>query len=427
MKTVFTNDMVAHVWAQQNQEYGRSNNGNFYFEGAALYSYGRHFTCARFTAGVVLFNTASYSVTTAQHMSLARRAASHYDGFGVENPDAETKAEHAENYKKLLAAYETTLDQAARARADSWKANQPQRAADHLNRYAKHFKLGKRAVIPPDAEALAERKRKLNTQAAKQAAETKKRNAEARKQYAEEIAAWRDSGRGDYAYPGPYWLKPTPADKQARDVKIWERTYAEDYRAGAWTWGMRDYVKHATQWDKEKRAEACAEIIVNYCAGAEIDLPKAIELTEAQRQARAEAVAPQCEQWANGAIDRLPHGAEPTEAQILQRHGAELAQWRACETRYISSAIPGAPFMRINGDNIETSQHASFPVADAVRAWPLIKRIKRAGKIWQRNGETIKLGHFQIDRIDASGNVRAGCHFVQWKEIEKVAAELGLS
>lgn len=79
MAQVFSNDMVAHVWAQQNQQSGRSNNGNFYFEGRTLYSYGGHFPVGIFAApgGPVFINADSYSVSTSKHQSYARRAVSH--------------------------------------------------------------------------------------------------------------------------------------------------------------------------------------------------------------------------------------------------------------------------------------------------------------------------------------------------------------
>lgn len=80
-RKVFANSMVAHVWAQQNQTEGRSSNGNFYFDGRALYSYGRHFPCAVFShwrdengRTIVLTNEGRYSVSTSRHMSDMRRA-----------------------------------------------------------------------------------------------------------------------------------------------------------------------------------------------------------------------------------------------------------------------------------------------------------------------------------------------------------------
>src|SRR5258708_2866708 len=70
-RKVFANGMVAHVWAQQTNEEGRSNNGNFYFRGDTIFSYGHHFPIARFSVDktVVWFTNATYSVSTSGHVS----------------------------------------------------------------------------------------------------------------------------------------------------------------------------------------------------------------------------------------------------------------------------------------------------------------------------------------------------------------------
>ena len=77
-QTVFSNSMVAHVWAQQRQQNGRSNNGNFYFEGRVLYSYGTHFPVGIFADDRTVFlNADSYSVSTSGHQADARSAVRH--------------------------------------------------------------------------------------------------------------------------------------------------------------------------------------------------------------------------------------------------------------------------------------------------------------------------------------------------------------
>lgn len=85
MAQVFSNDMVAHVWAQQRQQSGRSNNGNFYFEGRTLYSYGGHFPVGIFAApgGPVFMNADSYSVSTSRHQSEARAAVRHLETMSL--------------------------------------------------------------------------------------------------------------------------------------------------------------------------------------------------------------------------------------------------------------------------------------------------------------------------------------------------------
>lgn len=95
------------------------------------------------------------------------------------------------------------------------------------------------------------------------------------------------------------------------------------------------------------------------------------------------------------------------------------------------AALRNAPiqFLRLkqtDPDTIETSIGAEFPAAHAIRAWPLIRRIYKSGKCFKANGHTIKLGHFTIDRIDNNGTVYAGCHTVEYSEVERMAKILGL-
>lgn len=75
MKTVFNNAQTAHVWAQQTQDQGRSTNGNLFFRGKVIYSYGHHFPLAMFVPeyDIVLVNSDSYSVSTSKHQGYVRQ------------------------------------------------------------------------------------------------------------------------------------------------------------------------------------------------------------------------------------------------------------------------------------------------------------------------------------------------------------------
>lgn len=66
--------MVAHVWAQQNQPEGRSANGQFFFEGATIYSYNTRRPLGHFAGEFVFLNVESYSVTTSKHLGYVRSA-----------------------------------------------------------------------------------------------------------------------------------------------------------------------------------------------------------------------------------------------------------------------------------------------------------------------------------------------------------------
>jgi hypothetical protein len=124
MKHVYTNNELPHVWANNRHEVrsGRTGNGNFYFEGDTIYSYGSHFPIARFVevAGetVVLITRRSYSMTTSQHVSRVRQAVSHLPTVSCHSPSGSPR-EEMEAALKL--AGEAAI-KAPRARSDWRKA-----------------------------------------------------------------------------------------------------------------------------------------------------------------------------------------------------------------------------------------------------------------------------------------------------------------
>lgn len=81
-KQVFPRDEVAHLWAHKAQDSARDSSGSFFFTGSVIYSYGAHFAIAKILgddcgpalAGRVLWNTATYSNTTATHKGIAWQA-----------------------------------------------------------------------------------------------------------------------------------------------------------------------------------------------------------------------------------------------------------------------------------------------------------------------------------------------------------------
>ena len=65
----------AHAWAHQQTERGQAN--NLFFEGATIYSYGRHFPIATLDGPRVFFTTQGYSRSTGKHKNIVHSAVSH--------------------------------------------------------------------------------------------------------------------------------------------------------------------------------------------------------------------------------------------------------------------------------------------------------------------------------------------------------------
>jgi hypothetical protein len=78
-----------------------------------------------------------------------------------------------------------------------------------------------------------------------------------------------------------------------------------------------------------------------------------------------------------------------------------------------------------NGEYVvQTSHGAEVPLEDARRSFAFIKAIWNAGREWHRNGETHRVGSFDLTSI-ASDKVKVGCHEFQRFEIERFAAQEG--
>jgi hypothetical protein len=87
-------------------------------------------------------------------------------------------------------------------------------------------------------------------------------------------------------------------------------------------------------------------------------------------------------------------------------------------------------YLRVKGDDIETSRGVVFPVADAIKVYPLIKKIVEGENTndltFHIDSAKPKLGHFKIDMITYQGTVYAGCHVVEFDQIKACAEKLGL-
>lgn len=98
-------------------------------------------------------------------------------------------------------------------------------------------------------------------------------------------------------------------------------------------------------------------------------------------------------------------------------------QWRRGEYHhYLPYDLP--TMLRIEGHEVVTSRGARFPIVHAKRGLALVRAVIARGEDWRRNGKNCRLGHYQLDWIEANGTVHAGCHVVAWDEIERIASEI---
>lgn len=339
-KTVFDNWQAAHVWAQQEQEQGRSHNGNLWFQGPTIYSY--RTPIARvyrpWGGAVVLLTSESFSVTTTgKHMVAVRRAIGHY-GWPIVVPYIDWGHSTGRQRGPRLHS-----EEALHVANMAWLTENAASSIERIFSYKASQCFRSRG--PLDPHSMSEESLKLAVE------ETFRRARE----YATIFAV-------DF---------PTSV---ASELSERCSSVAEAFRA--------DLLKLSTPAAIAKRERALEK-------KREEELRK-----EAKRQA--------------------------TKADIL---GAWLAGDGA--------ALPGTDhagraYCRIAHDVLETSLGASVPLAHAIRVFRFVRECRAGGRTWRRNGQTLRVGHFQVDAIEADGSFRAGCHTFAWPEIARVAALLGL-
>ena len=90
-------------------------------------------------------------------------------------------------------------------------------------------------------------------------------------------------------------------------------------------------------------------------------------------------------------------------------------------------SIYGPIMLRLkDAETVETSKGATFPLSHAKLALHKIRQCVKNGTAWHRNGSEIRLATFHIDSINEQGTVKAGCHTVEYTEIERFAQSVGL-
>lgn len=153
VKVVYNTGEIAHLWAHQKVKEARNRQGNFYFFGDTIFSYGSHFPIAKIVTRdrkkVVLFTVREYSQMTAQHKWMVRDACKHMPVLMV--PCVTAK------HREVLAYYRDQCNEGIsyiRGAKAGFRAKQTvahvEQCVSMCNRYAKFFGLSSKLGPPAD-------------------------------------------------------------------------------------------------------------------------------------------------------------------------------------------------------------------------------------------------------------------------------------
>ena len=142
MKTVFNNSQLAHIYANQTQQTGRTPSGSFYFEGKTIYSYGGHFPIAKIVTNengleCMLFTYRTQSNTTGKQISIVGSATRQYKKIYCHTPSTN----HSSNFASWLQLAEHEATKLIKAKKPELYLNELSRLNSQVIEYAQFFDL----------------------------------------------------------------------------------------------------------------------------------------------------------------------------------------------------------------------------------------------------------------------------------------------
>ena len=109
------------------------------------------------------------------------------------------------------------------------------------------------------------------------------------------------------------------------------------------------------------------------------------------------------------------------KAEKIAEQAEALIKWRAGENVYHNFEVTA---LRVYGEEIQTSRGARIPLAEAVRAWPLLQKIALSGEAVRPSD--MRLGYYRVTQIDSKALI-VGCHNIPMAEVLNVASVLNLN
>jgi hypothetical protein len=360
--------MVEHVWAQRTQEHGRSANGNYSFDGDTLYSYST--PIAKFWQGTrgrtfALITSETFSVTTSgKHMPSA---------YNIPNVSGTFNVPFICGGRSGIAArlaYDASDKTLHQGNADFLAAALRNRGKElaRMHRTFWGIETADESIVEPRCNALR--------------------------------AMAKD---GYFAYSEAFGIR--------KGVKALTREL--DGMCESIRWAHEKYyspmqiakrAKHAAKRDEQREAAMFAYEAWNHDNGP---LPTTSQIRLLPWQAKS-------------TIER------ETSAELNEQARND---WLAGIGNAGGYGVFPYPMLRIkptDSDIVETSMRAEFPLAHAVKAFRLIRRVAERGEAWESNGHSLHVGHFTISRIGEDGTTYAGCHRIPWVEIERFARKIGI-
>lgn len=472
---------VSHLWANgatfQGIKAAQNNNGQFYYTGRTIWSYGRHFPVATLldvvspdsgrVETIAIFNDSSYGITTSKHQSYARSAAHHHESHAFPLDCNLTDALERLSNGRPFDGDAAMVERAVKAHPESGAGYplllltlQPVGVVggeSYRVRMARHNKAQKllngyrAAKVKADAlaAATAAKREKESMKSAIKYALTVTRDdftaaalagMDSIRRYGENsgrsqnrtLKELREMHRAASSFgmvkaKAELWArvkiyKAAIAAAEAHHAAANRRSYARNqvktFRRLAAQYAGGQAMGHSlTAREFQTWAAATNWIIWNVAPVAAVETLKATHaaIMAAMREAQSAEERAAYDKAEAARLDWLAGG--PSRFHGKDSNGGALLR---------AVNVQRNPAGDIIGGTLETSQGADVPLTHAVKAFRMIKLCRDNARPWKSNGHRLPVGHFAVDWIGANGDFKAGCHLISWAEVERLSSLLGL-
>lgn len=444
-RQIFSNDMVAHIWANQSQSAARNASGSIYFEGRTIFSYGLHFPMAiHIDHGIVLMNSDKCSITTGQHLQYVSRAVSHlqivrmpdlYTIWQVIRDDANRnrKCHDAIDGQTILRYLRKNW---AQIPVDSTGAAWLLKAANSCAKWE-----NMRAKLALDAVKVAEKAEKAEkAELLEWARQFVARDwSEIRNTAWQNAAEYRQNGLKTLiakirkarlvAPKGKLRAELWTIEQRLRAILNLAKSNSDSHGNPLRNSKIRKLLADLRELKrentfsgytlKETYIQFASRTLIKLGDLAELDPHMPVSLRQSVESYRAD-LAKQITDY------KVERRAAWESGKLGNTDLSDTDRWQSLWLRAVNPVIDGC---KVISGELQTSHGANVPLRHAFHVFQFIAHCRAKGQGWiagQSKPSQIRVGHFHVDRIDRSGNFKAGCHNIEWPDVERLARQLGL-
>jgi hypothetical protein len=110
------------------------------------------------------------------------------------------------------------------------------------------------------------------------------------------------------------------------------------------------------------------------------------------------------------------------EIENALENSVKINQWLAGERDNLGYGVSSETLLRIKGDNVQTSRGAEIPVSHTASLWALVNSVISAERELILNK---RIGVYSLSKIETTGNITVGCHYIKFEQLQRIAKILG--